>query len=637
MPLKKHLRETEPFDRLSEEGFSELARTARSEVYPAGTFIFHQKDPPTGWLYIVRSGLVEIVVHSPGGGDMVVDYRKEGEFFGGTPIFSGETYTGGARAALRTECWLIPAATLKAVAARHPRVGAYFTRIVLSRIRQLYSQIVTTPTQGAPAQLEAYPFKKRLSEIMTTPVLSVPMTLPALEIAPLLTTHGIGLLAVVDAQNRPVGLVSERELVRHFLVEQQDPRPCTAADLMLAVPALLPPDAYMFEAMALMQSRRLKALFVVADGELAGIVTPRDLLHYRSQEPMLLLGNVREEATLAGLAQIRNSLPPLVRSFLAENRGTPEILEVLTYIHHGIMRRTCELTLAQLAATGVEPPAVRWSLLVMGSAGRREMLLSPDQDHGLIWEDLPAGAMARAAEEFFARFGATLTENLLAVGYPLCDGGVMASNPPWRGTLRTWKRRIQDWVNDPEPMKIRSSSIFFDFLPLYGEVDLAHDLRVAIASEIEAFEGFLYQMMTLDLRHKVPLSLLGRFVLEKSGEHQGEISIKQGGLIYLVDCIRIFALERRLPVTRTLDRLSGLEGLNVFDNETAEHVRAAFEALSYLRLRNELAQFDAGQHPSSYLNPLTLAKPERELLKEALQAVSKLQDATRRHFARSAF
>jgi CBS domain-containing protein len=203
--------------------------------------------------------------------------------------------------------------------------------------------------------------------------------------------------------------------------------------------------------------------------------------------------------------------------------------------------------------------------------------------------------------------------------------------------LRAWKRRIQEWVNNPEPMKIRYSSIFFDFVPLYGEAELAHDLRVAIASEIEAFEGFLYQMMTLDLRHKVPLSLLGRFVLEKSGEHEGEISIKQGGLIYLVDCIRIFALERQLPVTRTLDRLNGLEGLNVFDNETSEHVRAAFEALSYLRLRNELTQVAAGQVPSSYLNPLTLAKPERELLKEALQAVSKLQDATRRHFARSAF
>jgi CBS domain-containing protein len=636
MSLKKHLRETAPFDRLSEESFSELASTARSEVYPAGTFIFHQKDAPTGWLYIIRSGLVEIVVNSPGGGDMVVDYRKEGQFFGGTPIFSGEPYTGGARAALRSECWLIPAATLKAVAARHPRVGAYFTRIVLSRIRQLYSQIVAAPTQGTPAQLEAYPFKKRLSEIMTTPVLSVPLTLPALEIAPLLAAHGVGLVAVVDAQNRPLGLVSERELVSHFLVGGEDPQGRTAADLMLAAPALLPPDAYMFEAMALMQSHRLKALFVVADGELVGIVTPRDLLHYRSQEPMLLLGNVREEGTLAGLTLIRSSLPPLVRTLLAENRGTPEILEILSYIHHGILRRTCELTLAQLAEAGMTPPAVRWSLLVMGSAGRREMLLAPDQDHGLIWEDLPV-EKAGAADEFFARFGTALTENLLAIGYPLCEGGVMAKNPSWRGSLRAWKRRIQEWVNNPEPMKIRYSSIFFDFVPLYGEAELAHDLRVAIAGEIEAFEGFLYQMMTLDLRHKVPLSLLGRFVLERSGEHRGEISIKQGGLIYLVDCIRIFALERQLPVTRTLDRLSALEGLNVFDNETSEHVRAAFEALSYLRLRNELAQVDAGQNPTSYLNPLALAKPERELLKEALQAVSKLQDATRRHFARSAF
>ena len=380
MSLKKHLRETEPFDRLSEESFSELASTARSEIYPAGTFIFHQKDAPTGWLYVIRSGLVEIVVSSPGGGDMVVDYRKEGQFFGGTPIFSGEPYTGGARAALRSECWLIPAATLKAVAARHPRVGAYFTRIVLSRIRQLYSQIVAAPTQGTPAQLEAYPFKKRLSEIMTTPVVSIPLTLPALEIAPLLAAHGVGLVAVVDAQNRPVGLVSERELVSHFLVGGEDPRVRTAADLMLAMPAFLPPDAYMFEAMALMQSRRLKALFVVADDELVGIVTPRDLLHYRSQEPMLLLGNVREEGTLAGLTQIRRSLPPLVRTLLAENRGTPEILEILSYIHHGIIRRACELTLAQLAAAGMTPP--RGALVAAGDGERRPARDAPRPGSG---------------------------------------------------------------------------------------------------------------------------------------------------------------------------------------------------------------------------------------------------------------
>lgn len=636
MPLTRHLRETEPFDRLAEESFNALADAARSEVYPAGTFIFHQKDAPTGWLYVIRSGLVEIVVSSPGGGDMVVDYRKEGQFFGGTPIFSGEPYTGGARAALRTECWLIPEAALKAVAARHPLVRAYFTRIVLSRIRHLYSQIVAAPVHRSTAQLEAYPFKKRLSEIMTTPVISVPLTLPAIEIAPLLTAHGIGAVAVVDAENRPRGLVSERELVTRFLVNGEDPGQLTAADLMLGPPSCLTPDAYMFEAMALMQIRRLQALLVVAEEELVGIVTPRDLLHYRSQQPMLLLGNVRDEETIAGLGKIRSSIAPLVRTLLAENRGTPEIFEVLSYIHHGIIHRACELTLAQLALEGMPAPAVRWSLLVMGSAGRREMLLAPDQDHGLIWEDLTAD-QAREVEPFFARFGTTLTANLLAIGYPLCEGGVMSDNPLWRGSLRDWKDRIQEWVNNPEPMKVRFSSIFFDFVPLYGDTELAHDLRVAIAGEINAFAGFLFQMMSLDLRHKVPLSLLGRFVLEKEGEHRGEISIKQGGLIYLVDCIRIFALERQLPGTRTLDRLSGLEALNVFDNETSEHVRAAFEALSYLRLRNELAMVDAGQSPSSYLDPLSLAKPERELLKEALQAVSKLQDATRRHFSRSAF
>lgn len=636
MSLHRHLRDTEPFDRLPEADFATLAAAARSEVYPAGTFIFRQKDRPTGWLYVIREGLVEIVVNSPSGIDMVVDYRREGQFFGGTPIFSGEAYTGGARTALRTECWLIPEAALKTVAKEHPAVSDYFTRIVLSRVRQLYTQIVGDQNRATPTQVEAYPFKKRLSEIMSTPVESVPADLPAREVARRLASRGIGAVAIVDAQNRPLGLVSEGNLLARLLVAGEDADRLTAGELMSPPPPFLPPESFMFEAMALMQSRRLSSLLVVAQGELVGIITPRDLLHYRTQQTMFILGNVRNETTIAGLATIRASLAPLAATLLAENRGTAEVTEVLSYIHHSIIRRACELTVAELAASHIVEPKIRWSLLIMGSAGRREMLLAPDQDHGLIWEDLPELA-AREVEPFFTCLGEALTLNLEAIGYPYCPGNVMANNPAWRGRLRDWKERIQEWVNNPEPMKVRYSSIFFDFAPVCGDPTLAQELRGAIDREIDAFEGFLYHMMTLDLRHKVPLNLLGRFVLEKAGEHKGQISIKQGGLVYLVDCIRIFALERHLPATSTRERLSGLEALNIFDHETAEHLRAAFEALTFLRLRNELALVDAGEEPSSFLNPLTLPKTERDLLKEALQAVSKLQDATRRHFAHSAF
>ena len=56
----------------------------------------------------------------------------------------------------------------------------------------------------------------------------------------------------------------------------------------------------------------------------------------------------------------------------------------------------------------------------------------------------------------------------------------MANNPCWRGRLLDWKSRIQDWVNDPEPQKVRYSSIFFDFAPLVGDPTLAQALRTIV-------------------------------------------------------------------------------------------------------------------------------------------------------------
>lgn len=76
---------------------------------------------------------------------------------------------------------------------------------------------------------------------------------------------------------------------------------------------------------------------------------------------------------------------------------------------------------------------------------------------------------------------------------------------------------------------------------------------------------------------------------------------------------------------------------NIFAAETAAHIRAAFEALTFLRLRQEIAQLSDGLPPSHFLAPDSLAKNEQDLLREALNAVSKLQDATKRHFGRTPF
>jgi CBS domain-containing protein len=289
-----------------------------------------------------------------------------------------------------------------------------------------------------------------------------------------------------------------------------------------------------------------------------------------------------------------------------------------------------------MRAEGREMPQVRYCFLLMGSGGRREMLLNPDQDHGFIFENVPDERMP-AVEAFFVPLAEKLVEALRQVGYPTCHGKVMANNPAWRGRLSDWQWKINEWVVNPEPQKVRYSSIFFDFVPLAGDPVLATRLRDVVNHMVRNFPAILYHMMALDLQCKVPLGMLGRLQPEKSGEHKGEISLKAGGSVFIVDCIRMFALEKEVPAITTLDRLKGLVERHVFAPETAEHIRAAFEALSFLRLRHEIQLVDQGREPSHWLDHHDLSKNEQELLREALSAVSKLQDAAKRHFGRLPF
>lgn len=629
------LKETAPFDILPKEALQQFREAAQEKTYPADSYIFKQNAPPTGFLYVIKEGMVEITATIPGGQEMVVDYRKEGSFFGGTPIFTGEPYTGGARAVTETSCFLIPRSALTAVSNDYPQISEYFTRIVLSRVRNLYAEIVKENTGNTLTQMEAYPFKKRLSEIMHSPVETCFATTTARDVARSMTEKKISSMVVIDKNGAPIGIISERDLVTKVLApDNADCDLSIAEEVMTAHRHAMPPATYMYEAMTYITAHKIKHLPVVEGGKLVGIVTLHDLMRFRSQKAMMMVGSIRDENSLDGLARIKNEILTIAHALLTETHSTPEVMEILSYIHHNIIKKVYSICYQKMLDEGHTPPAVKYAFLLMGSGGRREMLLNPDQDNGFVFEDFPDTKKAEV-ESFFVPFGEKLVTAFAEVGYPLCHGKVMVDNPAWRGRLTDWRTRIHDWINDPEPQKVRYSSIFFDFVCIDGDNELADKLQQIVFSEVRQFKRFLYHMMTLDQDYRVPLGMLGRFLLDKEGENKGQLSLKQGGSIFIVDCIRMFSLEKEISETSTLKRLTALTEKKVFEVETTEHIKAAFEALTFLRLRNEIALIKSGQSASHYLDPNELSKGEQELLKESFNAVSKLQDATKRHFTKS--
>ena len=176
------------------------------------------------------------------------------------------------------------------------------------------------------------------------------------------------------------------------------------------------------------------------------------------------------------------------------------------------------------------------------------------------------------------------------------------------------------------------STIFFDFMPLSGDSSLCQDLRVIVHAELRRSPSFLYFLLENDLKNKPPLGMLGRFIVEKDAAHKGELSLKQAGSIFIVDCIRMFLLEKGVDATTTVDRINELVKLEVLNQETAEHLKAALEAFTFLRLRREIELIDEGKEPSHYIDPYLLSKNEQEILKEAFRVAGKLQDSAKRHF-----
>jgi|DewCreStandDraft_1066081.scaffolds.fasta_scaffold02557_14 CBS domain-containing protein len=91
----------------------------------------------------------------------------------------------------------------------------------------------------------------------------------------------IGSVVVVEG-DRPVGIVTERDVVRHAL-DPGELRTRRVGDLMSAPLVTIGPEAEVVEAFDLMTREGIRRLPVVQDGRLVGIVAERDLLRWVSQ------------------------------------------------------------------------------------------------------------------------------------------------------------------------------------------------------------------------------------------------------------------------------------------------------------------------------------------------------------------
>lgn len=108
-----------------------------------------------------------------------------------------------------------------------------------------------------------------------------------------LARHNIGAVVVVD-DNKVVGIISERDIVRHLAGTAEGFRSRPVATLMTRAPKTCSKSDTIESAMNTMTQGRFRHLPVVEDGELIGIISIGDVVKRKIEEAEQEAGALRE-------------------------------------------------------------------------------------------------------------------------------------------------------------------------------------------------------------------------------------------------------------------------------------------------------------------------------------------------------
>jgi len=445
---------------------------------------------------------------------------------------------------------------------------------------------------------------------------------------------------ITDSQGRPIGIITEYDIARR--VTFRTDASALVEDVMTKPVLTIQEGEYLYHAIAIMRRRKLRHLPVVdAEGGLTGMLNLDDALAVAGERLMGQIDRLSQEGTLDGLREVHAAQIEVAGELLADNLPAPEVLALMTRINNDIYGRIISLSLRNMADEGWGDPPVPFAVIVFGSGGRGENYLFPDQDNGFVLADYPDEDHA-GVDAFFIELAERMTRDLDAVGFPLCKGHCMATNPLWRKTLSQWIEQITLWGRKRHEVAVRLADIFFDFQPVWGDEALAGALRDKVSVLTKANPFFLETMYHDKADYGVGLKALGgifgRFVLEQDNpEYKGHLALKHTGILPLVSAIRLLALREGVAETSTCKRIETLADMKIFNDAERENLTSAFSLLTDILLKQQIKDFKSGRTPTYYVHPRMLSRRRKDQLFEALTAIDQLRKRVRSDFTADIF
>jgi CBS domain-containing protein len=516
-----------------------------------------------------------------------------------------------------------PLATWQAVAASAGEV-AWLAPDVLASLCDAHGQLAyffpSLPRLGAD---EGGSESSAALNLLSTPIRSLikrePITLPPgtpiRVAAELMRDLRVSSVLLVE-QEHLFGLVTDRDLRNRVVAQGLDiSRP--VSDIATLAPMTVDGNSPAFEALLLMARHNIHHMPVMDGSRIAGMITATDLTEQHSTSAVYLAGDIYKQTTVEGLARISGKVKQLQQNLAAADASAYSTGHIVTAIADALTIR-----LIHLAEVAFGPAPVDYVWVAAGSQARNEQTAKSDQDNCMILDDRYEEAAHGAYFKVFSRF---VCDGLAACGYIHCPGDMMAMNDTWRQPRQQWVHYFHKWVNQPEPMALMLTCVFFDLRAIHGQAELLDSLRRDVLARTKGNSLFLAYMVSNALKHRPPLGLFGQIAVIRSGENARTIDLKHSGIVPIVDLARVYALAGGVAAANTHDRLAVAAQAGEVSAQSARDLRDALEFLGKLRIAHQARQTRQHKAPDNFLALEELSNLERSHLKNAFSVVQTLQ------------
>ena len=433
---------------------------------------------------------------------------------------------------------------------------------------------------------------------------------------------------LVEENNQICGIITEKDILKRVAFSANEQT--TVNQVMSQSVKFVYDDDLLFHAVGKMRKLNLNHLPVFdLNLKVLGMIDMNRALTAEIGDIVFQIDHMTyDEQDVSGLIRIKHQQINLAQNLINRNVNTGDISYLLSFLNNVIYRRAIRLAEKRVKEKNIIKEIPNFSVIVMGSGGRMESFLHPDQDNGLIYET-NVNEDPKKIDLYFEELAKDFTKTLDDCDIPFCKGDLMASNPLWRKSLPDWKIQIEQWLDKHAPQDMRYIDMLYDFRSVYGKIELAEELRSFVNEKLQE-KKLLKFLYFSEEQSDAAIGFFGQFILEKNDEqNKGYLNLKHTGTLPLVESIRLYSIKNKITKISTFERLEELNKLKVLTDDETDFFKNAHRFMSKILLINQVERAQQGLEIKNFINPKKLLNREVKLLKIYLKTIKDLKKRVR--------